>query len=150
MISAKEEIYIYADGGSRGNPGPSASGVVILDKNKKVIKKFGEYLGEKTNNFAEYMALILALKKVKQVLGKDKISQIKINVFMDSELVVKQFLGQYKIQEPELQKLFIEVWNLKTDFGEIKFNHIPREKNKRADELVNETLDAELRSQRLF
>lgn len=150
MIGAQEEIYIYTDGGSRGNPGPAAIGVVILDKNRKTIKEFGEYLGEKTNNFAEYSALVAALKKVKQVLGKGNISQIKINVFMDSELVVKQFLGQYKIQDPGLQKLFIEVWNLKTDFGEIKFNHIPREKNKRADELVNEALDMELRSQKLF
>jgi len=150
MINAKEEIYIYTDGGSRGNPGPAAIGVVILDKNKKTIKEFGEYLGEQTNNFAEYSALVAALKKAKQILGKDKISQIKINVLMDSELVVKQFLGQYKIQDPGLQKLFIEVWNLKTDFGEINFNHIPREKNKRADELVNEALDTELRSQKLF
>jgi len=150
MISAQEEIYIYTDGGSRGNPGPAAIGVVILNKNKKLLKEFGQYLGEKTNNFAEYSALVAALKKVKQILGKNKISQAKINIFMDSELVVKQFLGQYKIQDKDLQELFLEVWNLKTDFGEINFNHIPREKNKRADELVNEALDTELRSQKLF
>ena len=91
MINAKEEIYIYTDGGSRGNPGPAAIGVVILDKNKKTIKEFGEYLGEQTNNFAEYSALVAALKKAKQILGKDKISQIKINVLMDNEIVVKQY-----------------------------------------------------------
>ena len=150
MIGAQKEIYIYTDGGSRGNPGPAAIGVVILDKNRKTIKEFGEYLGEKTNNFAEYSALVSALKKTKQILGKRNVSQAKINIFMDSELVVKQFLGQYKIQDSELQKLFIEVWNLKTDFGEIKFNHISREKNKRADELVNEALDEKMSKQSLF
>ncbi|MGB9763249.1 MAG: ribonuclease HI family protein [Minisyncoccia bacterium] len=133
----QEVLNIYTDGGSRGNPGPAAIGVVISNK------EYGEYIGKTTNNVAEYKAVIFALKKVKHLLGKEKLKKTQIIVNLDSELVVNQLNGRYKILEPELQPLFIEVWNLKFDFPQIIFQHIPREKNIRADRIVNEILDKE-------
>lgn len=129
------KIIIYTDGGARGNPGPAAIGVVVAGK------EYGEYLGEKTNNQAEYEAVIFALKKVKQLIGKAKAKKAEIEVRADSELIVKQLNGEYKIEEPDLQPLFLKVWNLRLDFGKIHFVHIPREQNRRADRMVNEVLD---------
>lgn len=145
MVSKKQVVFsnymtlnkviIYTDGGSRGNPGPSAIGVLIGDK------KYKKYIGKKTNNIAEYEAVIFAMKKAKQLLGakQSKFSILEINV--DSELVVRQSNGEYKILDKDLQLLFIEIWNLKQDFRKALFKHIPREKNKIADALVNEALD---------
>ncbi len=137
------KILIYVDGGSRGNPGPSAAAYII-----EGIKNGGEFLGETTNNEAEYLAVILALKKVKHILGKEKIKNIDFEFRSDSQLLVNQLNGEYKIEEERLQKLFMEIWNLKIDFGKIKFIRIPREKNKEADKLVNQILDQE--ESRLF
>ena len=128
---------IFTDGGSRGNPGPAAIGVVIGDK------EYAEYLGETTNNVAEYQAVIFALKKTKHLLGKAKLKNIKVVINLDSELVANQLNGKYKILEPDLQPLFIEIWNLRFDFPNLMFQYISREKNKRADRLVNEVLDNE-------
>lgn len=132
-----EKIIIYTDGGSRNNPGPAAVGVWVETLNKK----FGEYIGEKTNNEAEYEALIFGLKKLKSILGKNKTKGYEINCCLDSELVVKQLNHEYKLTEEHIQKLFIQVWNLMLDFGRVTFNHVPREKNKIADSLVNQVLD---------
>ena len=129
------KLIIYTDGGSRGNPGPSALGVVVGNK------EYGEYLGVMTNNQAEYRALIFALKKAKQLIGKKKAAETEIEVRMDSELIVKQMNGEYKIMEPELQLLFVQIWNLRLDFKKVEFTHIPRERNRVADNLVNKTLD---------
>ena len=137
------KIVIYTDGGARGNPGPAAIGVVIADEKGAAIKKYSEYLGEKTNNGAEYQAIIFALKKVKALYGKDKIKQIEIEIRSDSELVVKQLNHEYKIQEENLQMLFIKIWNALIDFGQVKFIYIPREENKEADRLINECLDGQ-------
>lgn len=134
-----EKITIFTDGGARGNPGPAGIGAVI--KYAREEKHYGQYLGEKTNNEAEYEALIFALKKCKSLLGKEKVKKAELECFLDSELVVKQLNHQYKIEEPHLQKLFIQVWNLMLNFGQIKFSHIRREQNKIADSLVNEALD---------
>lgn len=132
---------IYTDGGARGNPGPAAVGVVI--EGSGIDRKIGEYIGETTNNEAEYRAVITAMKKMKQIIGSDKAGQAKLEFFVDSELLVKQLNGEYKIKEETLQKLFIELWNLKLDFKEVSFTHILRGKNKEADKLVNEALDKE-------
>lgn len=131
-----KKLVIYTDGGARGNPGPAALGVVIGDK------EYSEYLGEMTNNKAEYLALVFALKKAKALLGGKKASEAELEFRMDSELIVRQLNGIYKIKEPDLQPLFIEVWNLRLDFKKVIFHHIPREQNKRADRLVNQALDA--------
>lgn len=141
-MKSAEKLIIYTDGGSRGNPGPAALGVVIQDASGKLIKEYGEALGVKTNNEAEYEAVIFALKKVKALFGKEKTKTMTLDVRMDSELVMKQLTGKYKIEEEKLFPLFIKIWNLKMDFGAITFTHIPREKNKEADRMVNEALDA--------
>jgi len=130
-----EKIEVFVDGGSRGNPGPAAVGFIINGK------EYQEFIGETTNNVAEYKAVILALKKIKHLLGKEKLKNTEIVINSDSDLVVNQLNGKFKILEKELMPLFIEVWNLKFDFPHLKFNYIPREKNKRADELVNQALD---------
>jgi ribonuclease HI len=132
-----EKIVMFTDGGSRGNPGPAGIGVYIETLNKK----YGEYIGEATNNVAEYAALIFGLKKLKQLLGKDKTKQYEIECYLDSELVVKQINHEYKLKEEYIQKNFIEIWNLMLDFKNVRMIHIPREKNKVADALVNEALD---------
>ena len=138
---AKEKLIVYTDGGSRGNPGPAAIGVVIRDATGNLIKEYGEKLGTKTNNEAEYEAVIFALKKIKQLFGKEKTAKMEINFKMDSEFVMKQLNGEYKIEEERMQPLFIAVWNLKLEFGKVTFSHVPREKNKEADRLVNAALD---------
>ncbi|MDO8551084.1 MAG: reverse transcriptase-like protein, partial [bacterium] len=97
-----------------------------------------------------YKAVIFALKKTKALFGKDKIKNIEVEVRSDSELLIKQLNGEYKVVEPRIQQLFIGVWNLKIDFGKIKFTLIPREKNEEADRLANEALDGQTKVQKLF
>ncbi len=146
-----KKITIYSDGGSRGNPGPSAAGIVFCNEKGQSFKKYSQYLGEDiTNNEAEYLAVIFALKKFKQLFGKKiaKISEVQIK--SDSELLVKQLRGRYKIIKPEIQSLFLSLWNLKLDFKKIKFSLIPRDKNKEADFLVNEALDNKDKIKRLL
>ncbi|MBI2640787.1 MAG: ribonuclease HI family protein [Candidatus Sungbacteria bacterium] len=147
-MSKQEKIIIFTDGGARGNPGPAAIGVVIKDASGHTIKSYGEAIGETTNNEAEYRAVISALAKVKALLGKEKVKNIALEINMDSELVKKQLNGEYRIEEEKLFPFFIKIWNLRMDFGEVKFHHIPRERNKEADRLVNEALDKE--QQNLF
>ncbi len=132
---SSKHLTIYTDGGARGNPGPAAIGVVVGSK------KYGEYIGETTNNIAEYKALVFALKKAKALLGKKKAKETEVACYMDSELLMKQLTGQYKIEDEDLQPLWLEIWNLKLDFKKVEFHHIPREKNKEADRMVNKALD---------
>ncbi|MEK7575667.1 MAG: ribonuclease HI family protein [Patescibacteria group bacterium] len=144
-----EKIIVYTDGGSRGNPGPAGVGVVISNSKDKVIKKYSQDIGEKTNNEAEYEAVILALQKIKHLFGKQKTRDMEIEMRMDSELVARQLGGKYKIMEDKLFPLFIKIWNLRMDFGKIDFVEIPREKNKEADRLANEAMD-HVRNKMLF
>jgi ribonuclease HI len=131
----KNHIVIYTDGGARGNPGPAAIGAVVDGRG------YGEAIGETTNNVAEYRAIIFALKKAKALLGSGKAENTTIEVRSDSELVVNQLNGIYKVKEGDLKLLFIDIWNAKQDFKSVAFTHIPREKNKEADALVNKALD---------
>jgi len=144
------KIIIYTDGGSRGNPGPAAIGVVFCNEKGQKIKEYSEYLEEKTNNEAEYQAVIFALQKFKAVFGKKLAKNTEIILKSDSELLIKQLQGEYKILDSKIQALFLKVWNLKLDFKKIKFTLISREKNKEADSLVNQTLDSQDKSQRLL
>lgn len=128
---------MYTDGGSRNNPGPAAIGVYL----ETLHKQYGHYIGERTNNEAEYEAVIFGLQKIKQLIGKDKAKEYSIECYLDSEFVTKQLKHEYKVKEERIQKLFLEVWNLMLDFKEVGFNHIYREKNKVADSLVNQALD---------
>ena len=146
-----KRIIIYTDGGSRGNPGKAAIGVVFCNEKEQVIKKFGEYLGDNlTNNETEYQAVIFALKKFKALFGKAIAKVSEVEVKSDSELLVSQMQGKYKVEDEKIQKLFMEIWNLKIDFKNVKLKLIRREKNKEADKLVNETLDSQLSNQPLF
>lgn len=146
-----KKIIIYTDGGSRGNPGKAAIGVVFCNEQGQPIKKYGEYLGDGlTNNEAEYSAVIFALKKFKAMFGKALAENSEVEIRTDSELMAKQLNGEYKIENEKIQKFFIEIWNLKIDFKAIKVKHIPREKNSEADRLVNEALDRETRANSLF
>ncbi|MCX6779227.1 MAG: ribonuclease HI family protein [Candidatus Magasanikbacteria bacterium] len=133
------QLFIFTDGGARGNPGPAAAGIVIKDAQNKVVATFGEYLGETTNNQAEYRALVLALKKAEEIGGTE------LQCFADSELMVKQLNHEYKMKNQELAPLYLKIHNLSLSFKKISFKHIPREKNKEADKLVNEVLDNQIK-----
>ncbi|MBX4205286.1 MAG: ribonuclease HI family protein [Candidatus Doudnabacteria bacterium] len=134
-----DKLVIYTDGGARGNPGPAAIGVAIFDiaNTHDPIKTYGKYLGETTNNQAEYRALLAGLDLAKDLGAKH------IVCFLDSELVVKQVTGLYKIREAGLQELAMDVIRAKNNFEQVEFKHVPREKNKLADALVNDALDKE-------
>lgn len=129
------EAKLYSDGGSRGNPGHSAGAFVICKMDNNVVEKSGFYIGITTNNQAEYQALLKGLQRT-QALGIRK-----LNVFMDSELIVKQLNGLYKIKNKGLEPLYLQVKDLATGFEEISFAHVPRALNKEADEEVNRILD---------
>jgi ribonuclease HI/pterin-4a-carbinolamine dehydratase len=132
------EIKLYADGGSRGNPGPSASGYVLLDMdNKKLVEK-GIYLGVTTNNQAEYRALKFGLEEAQ------KMHITHIDVYMDSLLVINQMIGKFKIKNRDLWPIHDAIKKLAATFEEVSYTHVPRELNKLADAMVNKALDAEL------
>ncbi|OGN03026.1 MAG: hypothetical protein A2655_02540 [Candidatus Yanofskybacteria bacterium RIFCSPHIGHO2_01_FULL_43_42] len=144
----KYKFLIHTDGGARGNPGPAAAGVVI-ESDLIGHKEYGEYLGEVTNNEAEYRAVILALKKLKHLVGGDKSGNSFVEIYVDSELLERQLNGEYKIKDGNIKNFFIEIWNLKIDFGEVVFKHIPREENVEADRIVNQILDKEINKLKL-
>lgn len=130
-------IYLFCDGASRGNPGPASIGVVAYkDKNQTDIAfTISEAIGKETNNVAEWTALLLGLKKCKELSEKE------VKAHLDSELVVRQMQGVYKTKKPELQQIKVEVDLLKPAFSSLEFIHIPREQNKMADKLANKALD---------
>lgn len=134
------KIIIFTDGGSRNNPGISGAGVYITDGEGNELKKIKKFLGIQTNNWAEYEALILGLEGAKKLLGSE-IKKSEVEVRMDSELIIKQIKGEYRVKQPHLLEQFIRVNNLKVDFPEIKFTHILRAKNGEADKLANEAMD---------
>lgn len=141
-----EKIIVYTDGGARGNPGPAAIGVVVKNASSRTLKSYGEAIGKATNNEAEYRAVIFALQKIKALVGKEKTKKLAVEVNMDSELVARQLNGEYKIEEGRLFPFFIKIWNLKMDFGKITFQHVPRDRNREADRLLNQALDKEQQS----
>lgn len=132
---------MYTDGGARGNPGPAGIGVVIQDEMGKTLHEAKAYIGETTNNIAEYEALIRALEDL-QMFG-DKLKDMQVEVRMDSELIVRQMNGIYKVKEPSLKERFAKAATHRLErVPNLIFTHVRREKNKRADELVNEAIDA--------
>jgi ribonuclease HI len=136
-----EKIICFTDGGARGNPGPAGIGVHIQKEDGEVIFETSQFIGNSTNNFAEYSAVLLGLQSLKQEFGK-KTKEMEFEMRMDSELVKKQLNGEYQIKEPGLVPIFIEIHNMRVaNFPNMIFTHIPREKNKEADRLVNECLD---------
>lgn len=131
------EVKLYADGGSRGNPGPSASGFAILSMEGDIVVKKGLYLGLTTNNQAEYQALKLGLEEAQKMRV-----QI-VHVYMDSMLVVNQMLGIFKVRNRDLWPIHESIKDLATSFKQVSYTHVPRELNKIADAAVNEALDAQ-------
>ncbi len=129
------KLIVFTDGGARGNPGPAGIGVAIQDADGKTIEEFGDYIGETTNNQAEYRAMIAALERAK-ALGATE-----VEAFADSELLVKQLHRQYKVKNPGLAPLFVKVWNLAQSFDACTFQHVRRERNKDADRMVNAAID---------
>ncbi len=125
---------LFTDGGARNNPGPAAIGG-ILYKDKEVVDEFTQYIGEATNNKAEYEAILYGLKLALRYKVKD------LDCYLDSELVVQQLNRKYKVKDKDLAKLFVKVWNTMQEFKKITFSHVAREDNKEADKLVNKALD---------
>lgn len=129
------ELKIYTDGGSRGNPGPAAFGVAITDESGRVLGKYSKYLGETTNNQAEYQAIHFALSKAKEMKANE------VEIYSDSELIVNQLNQNYKIKNQDLGVWFLKIWNLRQEIGKVRFIYVPRSENREADRLVNRELD---------
>lgn len=130
---------LHTDGGARGNPGPAGIGYVLRVKDREMVFHSG-YIGEATNNQAEYAALQEGLQRAL----KDGVTHLQC--FLDSELVVKQLAGQYRVKNEGLQPLYDKVCSLVSEFEEVSFEHVPREKNKEADKLVNQAIDGASKS----
>jgi ribonuclease HI len=132
----EKRLFVYSDGGARGNPGPAAIGIVILDENNNKIAEHKECVGIKTNNQSEYLAIIKALE-IAFNHGR------RIHCYSDSELMIRQLVGEYKIRNKELQRLFETVENKEKEFEEVSYSHVKRENEfiQEADKLVNEALD---------
>ncbi|MBN1795705.1 MAG: phosphoribosylglycinamide formyltransferase [Sedimentisphaerales bacterium] len=135
MLAETERLTIYTDGASRGNPGPAAAAFVITDKNKNPIAAKGIYLGQATNNVAEYTGLIRALNCAKEKGAK------QLRIYSDSELMVRQINGQYKVKSELIRPLFQQVAEALDEFESWKIEHITRDKNTKADSLCNRALD---------
>lgn len=131
---------INADGGSRGNPGPSGAGATIRDHKGELVGTVSQFLGVKTNNFAEYEAVILAFATLAKIL-EGKTSGVVVTVKMDSELVVKQMKKIYKVKHPVLKEQNARLTQAMQPFGEVTFTHVYREDNTDADALANEAMD---------
>jgi len=133
-----KKLKIYTDGGSRGNPGPAAFGVVITNEQKKPIYKKGKKIGIKTNNQAEYEGLIHAL----EWLAKNSKSIQTVEFFLDSKLVINQMKGLFKVKAPKIKPLYYKAKQLEQSLDiDITYSHIPRELNSYADSLLNQALD---------
>ena len=130
-----KKYILYIDGASRGNPGPAGIGIVILDEKKKKVKEFYKYIGETTNNVAEYNALIHGLEEA------SKLNADEVVVNMDSELVAKQLNGEYKVKDPNMKSLFEKAVRLLKDFANFEIRYIDRLKNKEADKLANKAIN---------
>ena len=135
MTPILTEVKVYADGGSRGNPGPSALGYAVLNMDDQIVVKKGTYLGITTNNQAEYQALKSGLEEAQKMRA-----QI-VHVYMDSLLVVNQMLGIFKVKNRDLWPIHAAIKELAVGFKKVTYTHVPRQLNKIADSAVNETLD---------
>lgn len=135
--TVSNKLVIYSDGGARGNPGPSAIGVLICNAAGEALQEHMEVIGEATNNIAEYTAVIVALELAKKLGGRE------IDYYVDSELVARQISGQYKIKAPHIRSLYNQVMASGKFFSKITFTHVPRthEKLRYVDRLVNQALD---------
>jgi len=132
---ANSKLLIYIDGAARGNPGPAGIGVLILDENKKKVKEYFKYLGQATNNIAEYSALVYALQEAHMLGAKD------VSLHMDSELVAKQIKGEFRVKNKNLKPLFEQALHLINGLDKVEVKHIDRSLNKEADRLANKAIN---------
>ena len=130
-----EEVLIHTDGASRGNPGAASAGISVYDNNQICLYEEAFLLGSKTNNFAEYSAVLRAL----QLSAENKVTHLLLK--SDSEFLVKQLSGMYKVKSPNIKELYKECKKWESKIPEVTFQHVRREQNKRADELANLILD---------
>jgi len=143
-----QKIIIHTDGGARGNPGPAGAGAVVADETGAVLAEISDYLGEATNNVAEYEALERALAVAQDWLASHPKAKPHIEVRMDSELIIKQMTGVYRVKEAKMKEHFLRVAELREALPTITFTHVRREFNKHADRLVNEAIDRGLAQRR--
>lgn len=132
---------IHADGGARGNPGPAGAGALIRDELGNAVVAVSQYLGHRTNNYAEYEAAILAFEELARLVPAHERAETSVAVKMDSELVVKQVNGLYKVKHPTLKNQHARLKRAMSVFGEVSFAHVQREENRDADALANEAMD---------
>ncbi|HMT05121.1 MAG: ribonuclease HI family protein [Solirubrobacterales bacterium] len=130
------KLIVNVDGGARGNPGPAAIGIVVRDGEENVLQDLGETIGEATNNVAEYKALVRGIQMARDMGGDE------LEIRGDSELVVKQMLGQYKVKHPDMKPLHAEAKEALASVRSWSISHVRREQNAEADALVNQALDA--------
>jgi len=136
------KLTLFTDGGARGNPGLAGAGALVVDERGNPLKEISEFLGTRTNNWAEYQAVILGLEAIKKIVPGASRKDLVVEIKMDSELIARQLSGVYQIKEPSLFPQFIAVHNMIVkDFPRITFTHIPRERNKEADRLANQAMD---------
>jgi len=136
-----QTLTIFTDGGARGNPGPAAIGAVVYDTDSNELTSLSEYLGEATNNVAEYTAIVRILEHLATVVDDTKAYQLTLK--LDSQLAERQLNGAYKVKDQTLKGLFDQVKSLVDQYASVEFTHVRREENKVADKLVNEALDAQ-------
>lgn len=139
MMAGMEKLTINTDGGARGNPGPAGIGGVIYNQDGDEVATVSEYIGETTNNVAEYTAIVRTLTKAKEVVTDPTATEIHLR--LDSQLAERQLNGAYKVKDANLRNYFNEVKALVEDFADVQFEHVLRTENKRADELANEAMD---------
>ena len=128
-------LKLFSDGAARGNPGPAGAGAVLMDAEGRVVARLGRFLGVQTNNYAEYMGLLLGLKHARNLGVKE------LEVLADSELLIRQLQGRYQVKSPTLRPLYEEATALLEQIPRVKLTHVPREKNKAADEMSNRAID---------
>lgn len=128
-------VRLYSDGAARGNPGPAGAGAVLVEPSGQVVDRLGKFLGTQTNNYAEYMGLLLGLKRAQELGVRE------VEVFADSELMIRQLGGRYQVKSPSLRPLYEEALKLLNEFERVKLVHVPREMNRAADEMSNRAID---------
>ncbi|RKG53062.1 reverse transcriptase-like protein [Corallococcus sp. AB011P] len=132
---ALNRVRVYSDGAARGNPGPAGAGAVLMNAEGAVVARLGKFLGHQTNNYAEYMGLLIGLQHAKSLGARE------VEVFADSELLIRQLGGKYQVKSPTLKPLFQEAQKLLATFGKVRLAHVPRAKNAEADEMSNRAID---------
>lgn len=131
-------LRLYSDGVARGNPGLAGAGAVLVEPSGQVVDRLGKFLGTQTNNFAEYSGLLLGLKRAQELGVRE------VEVFADSELMIRQLGGRYQVKSTSLRPLYEEALRLLNDFERVKLVHVPREMNRAADEMSNRAIDQRL------